>query len=352
MKTDLMILLIVVSVISGCVQQTERIMAAPEVGIKEKKQNEVEGTISGGGGKGVLCKNGTNTSLEVLDLYEAKVLYGLNIKHKPQTQADAIDLAVELYTKHFIQPSMNYDEFKMINRSLFEDFLSNIKFISVNKKLKLINDSFEPIVEENCEMVQVAAYYDETVLIVDQNYWNQMDWMNKIGLISHEIIYYSNRKLGEKNSISSRRLVGALFSEAGSVAKFNGINKNYNYSACYVFDEAGYLNMGNFYGQEGEITNEDGSTKKVMEVVINSLPNLFSLFNTTTQLGINFSQLYDETFNNYYNAQIFIDNRGVTKLLNFKKIAGSGKAKLIIFDMITGRKSEEFNVSCYLQKAI
>ncbi len=44
-----------------------------------KPTNEAhEGAISGGGGKGVVCRDtaGAITSVQTLDLYEAKVMYG------------------------------------------------------------------------------------------------------------------------------------------------------------------------------------------------------------------------------------------------------------------------------------
>lgn len=65
-----------------------------------QKNNTIEGTVNGGGGKGVLCtKNGQET-LEILDLYEGRALYELKYSSKYASLDEAMKAATEKYLQY------------------------------------------------------------------------------------------------------------------------------------------------------------------------------------------------------------------------------------------------------------
>lgn len=95
--------------------------------------------------------------------------------------------------------------------------LLNTRFIDSNKRLKLTQDSLEPLIPKECEIVQVAILYNEDTLLIDQELWNQMNWLNKGSLIMHEIIYLLDRQYAEAtDSVKVRKLVGQMLSKQGA----------------------------------------------------------------------------------------------------------------------------------------
>lgn len=310
-------------------------------------QNQVEGTINGGGGKGVLCKKGDVASVETLDLYEAKVLYGLEINEKAASQEEAMDLFTTVLTRHLWNPStIPMDEYKKGFREHVSNILlKNIKFISRGKKLKLVNDSFEPLVEEGCEMVQVAVYYDESILLVDQSLWDQMNWTSKIGLLAHEIIYFMDRQNGSKNSISTRKLVGQLFSSKGSRPKADGVpTEQSKYTSCTVSDKS--VTVGYFYAYDSSKANPPYGTDAGVEFAFNFLKNNDFLFRTSAFFSrASLVQLFKESPNANGESQLYVESYAPKQSLHVRFL-GDGKAKMLISDEGNGSISNELDVSC------
>src|SRR5687767_7417810 len=56
-----------------------------------------EGAISGGGGKAVVCRNGANEirSIELLDLWEARTLFGRTIQESAAPVEEQVDLLIQ-----------------------------------------------------------------------------------------------------------------------------------------------------------------------------------------------------------------------------------------------------------------
>ena len=85
--------------------------------VTEQKDEMVEGTINGGGGKGIRCVDPVSrkTTLQLLDLYEAQVLYGLEMLTSPAGSNEALDLMADLMGRHFWNPStIDIGEFKKL----------------------------------------------------------------------------------------------------------------------------------------------------------------------------------------------------------------------------------------------
>lgn len=224
-------------------------------------------------------------------------------------------------------------------------FLKNIKFLSKGKKLKLVNDSFEPLVEEGCEVVQVAVYYDESILLVDQSLWDQMNWTSKIGLLAHEIIYFMDRQNGSKNSISTRKLVGQLFSSKGARPKTDGVPTSQNkHTSCTVSDKS--IVVGYFYAFDSSKANPPYGTDTGIEFVFNFLKNNNLLFRTSAFFSrVLLHDLFKETPNASGESRLYVESYMPKQSLHVRFL-GNGKAKMLIRDDANGSVSNELDISC------
>ena len=178
----------------------------------------VEGVINGGGGKGALCMKKGEKQLSVLDLYEGSFLYDLSYeKHKPKNEQEMLELVKRLSFKHLDMglddegTKENHEDFS----KRLDELYKGIRYTKKAQRLKDSKDSFEPVIDTSCEVVQIALYYDESVLIVDQEYWDMLDWQNRAALLLHEMMYFMARQGGETNSMQTRKLVGHMMSDKG-----------------------------------------------------------------------------------------------------------------------------------------
>ena len=175
------------------------------------------GVINGGGGKGVRCQTQTGDRVELLDLREAQKLYKLQIENFGSTKEEALMTLSRKLAKHF-QDSYVQDVEQQA-KSYYQHFLEllekKIQFTEPGKHLKDVPDSFEPLKEESCFYVQVAHFYDESVVLIDKDYWDLMDWNHRTALIAHEWFYLYARQNGANNSVQVRKMVGTLFSTKG-----------------------------------------------------------------------------------------------------------------------------------------
>ena len=273
----------------------------------ESEYQYAEGTINGGGGKGVLCRKKGKPSVEVLDFYEAKHLYGLEINEAASTEDEALDLFAELITKHLWNPStVNLAEYKSGFRSRIAELMPKT-FIGPEKKLKLTRDSFEPLVEVDCEMVQIAVYHDESILIVDRNLWDQMNPTNKVGLLAHELLYLMDRHSGATNSVTTRKLVGQLFSKKGARPKADGVPESEDkYTTCDVTDKG--VSVGYFYAYDSRLETESDEPRSGLEFVFNYLKNDSVLFRTSAFLvDVSLQDILKENFSRSVDSQVKID---------------------------------------------
>lgn len=110
-----------------------------------------DGTVNGGGGKGVLCNKNGKTTVELLDLYEARILYGLDLIAFNETgEAARLKVADMIGEKLHGNNEVFDDEFRMMNRENFKEFYQAIRFIEGEKELKQTNDSLEALIEKDC----------------------------------------------------------------------------------------------------------------------------------------------------------------------------------------------------------
>lgn len=311
--------------------------------------SESGGVINGGGGRGVLCKKGGRQTLETLDLYEARTLYNLTLLNLGTAEDIAKDKLAEILARHFWTPyNVELPQFtRYMKESMIQEFLSNIRFIESGKKLKLVNDSFEPTLESGCEPVQIAFYYDESVLLVDKTLWEQLDWTNKMALLAHESLYFLARQSGTKNSISTRKLVGMLFSTKGVRPLADGVpHDSKNFLDCKV--ESNGFSRGHFFMYPGK--DQDGT--KGIDLLLLDLGTDGSLFRTSAFVSdLSFVQLQSPRFLGVREAAMIKDTYPVRDRvrLSFKGIHdGNLKADLRLLQGAGNSVAANFDVSCPL----
>jgi hypothetical protein len=217
----------------------------------EPKSGILQGTINGGGGKGVLCERDGKSTLEVLDLYEGRVLYQRKPKEiNVSNEAEMIAAASKLVAGHFLGQSgeQNKEVSDYFNREIIVPLVKSIRYIDGQLQVKETNDSKEPLTERGCKVVQIAVYHNESVLLINQDFWQKLDWRNRTALILHELVYrYGRGVLNESDSTNTRKLVAFLMSKEGAVNSWGRYaNQGYDadYTVCNLKDKNG-LDQGN-----------------------------------------------------------------------------------------------------------
>ena len=176
------------------------------------------GVVNGGGGKGVQCGEGDQTSLEVLDIYEGHFLYDQTYNELGGLTGDALFDALMERTYEFM--ALPHEPFSDEDRREIEghirSYVDRIRFTEEGQSLRNTNDADEVVDQEGCVTVQIAVYYDESTLLVDSLLWNQLDEFNQMSLVFHEVIYQWQRlEAGAETSIGTRRLIANLFGDNG-----------------------------------------------------------------------------------------------------------------------------------------
>jgi len=283
-KNSLYILLMVTFL--GCTQQktVHHYDTAPQSSPSGEAGNEAtfQGTINGGGGKGVLCASNPE-NVEVLDIYEGRELYNLNYSGSiAQSEKEMHAVVLKKFISHFYPQSEQTEEnLKIISESIFNPLLKNIKFTAKGQKLKHTVDASEPLISSDCKVVQLAVYYDESVLIIDKEYWDKMDLRNKAALLLHELVYFMVRQQGESNSIQSRKLVGHLLSDSGIRSRFQRLPKE-KFATCEISDRQATSKNTKIY-LFNEI-NAEGFEQAVL--LFDQIEGKYSLFETFAEINV------------------------------------------------------------------
>ncbi len=271
----------------------------------QAEESDSGGVINGGGGKGVLCEADGRTTVEVLDLYEAKHLFNLNIQDLGSTKEQSLAKLSEVMANHFIDPFIYTAEGYMnaLNETSIKHSFEIMQFLKEGQTLKLTKDSFEPILEKNCRMVQIAVYYDESALLVDKSLWEQLDWTNKAALVAHEILYFWSREFGATNSMSVRKLVGLLLSTKGVDPLANDLPDEEDALSCRLSRED--FSAARMYLFES-VNQQNGASLSASFFNLNQ-GNI--LFKTTSEFwGLSFTHLKDPSFGGFRESFLAVDS--------------------------------------------
>lgn len=188
------------------------------------------GTEVGGGGKGVVCRNsdGTVRSVELLDLWEARTLYGRQIQISDAPVAEQVSAVIKNMSRVHVPSfdSIPYNELQSeVTTALIEQaanvFLGKpAPYISVKwlrgTTLTQTDDSFEDARPTDCAVEQIATYKNavmNSTFLVNHDLFDKMDKTNQAALIIHEAFYsaYRSPNMVTKSSVRARRAVGYLF---------------------------------------------------------------------------------------------------------------------------------------------
>lgn len=191
-------------------------------------EEQIIGGSSGGGGKGIFCPDGAKW-FDLLDLWEARTLYDRHMAYDTQP--------LEKQVRDGVQKLKNILMFDRIYRkpdgttidpeTVFMDFMTKEteEFLDPNSKkvkrlhkvkLTVTDDSFEDVLPDGCEIVQLVIYKDSygSPALMDADRFDKMLTTPQAALIVHEALYKFLREYGnETDSITTRRAVGYVFSE-------------------------------------------------------------------------------------------------------------------------------------------
>ena len=164
--------------------------------------HSIAGPISAGGGKGVLCRNPDKTIkyVKALDLFEGEALYGLQIRQSSKGVDSQVQDALAVIPAS--------------SRGLISTYLGIVQTGLKKQKgitLQPIDDAVIAVLPTNCEPVQLANYFNDHLILVDEDLWDQMDATNQAALLLHEAVYAAERMWGATNSQRSRHIVAGLF---------------------------------------------------------------------------------------------------------------------------------------------
>lgn len=168
------------------------------------------GNEVGNGGVGFWCPQTKKYLL--LDFYEYELL---NPKHKI-IATNENDLEKILNERLKILSKLDEKNFNQYSLQI-KNILPKINFlndISLNKT----HDSFEIAKPKGCTLKQFALQRKKekdhiTEFYFDKEIWDNLDSLNKAGLILHEIIYEQFSLLGERNSLKVRKFNSFIFSK-------------------------------------------------------------------------------------------------------------------------------------------
>jgi hypothetical protein len=195
------------------------------------------GPGSSGGGKGVVCRDQSRNVLtvETLDLWEAREIYGL----RPELNSGSLRKTV-LTALENLSHSVRADEivatwpdgrkekgapvlFGDLQNHAYPFFKkaddpSNVQIRWLkNVNLAPTNDAYESATPTNCAIEQIVAFGDTGIMtgkmLINEDLWDRMDETNQAALIVHEAYYKLLRSYyAELSSLRVRRAVGLAFS--------------------------------------------------------------------------------------------------------------------------------------------
>lgn len=185
-------------------------------GLMISMEVKASGPSTSGGGFSVVCRSGTNqiVSAELLDLYEARTVYGFELmKSSGNLMRDYVRAVKNGYRLQGSHPDITEQE--MIEN--VEKFQKISIWLSEDEKLPNLDDlGLKISVPFGCKIEPLAIFYDlENIVVIDREIWNAMDFLSKSALVIHEIYYRYYRHLTidpDINSLEARLITASDFS--------------------------------------------------------------------------------------------------------------------------------------------
>ncbi|MBC7743245.1 MAG: hypothetical protein H7061_13690 [Bdellovibrionaceae bacterium] len=193
------------------------------------------GANGSGGGMGVVCKNsdGSIKSVELLDLWEARVIYSRNTIASTASVEEQVEQSLQNFKNSVYEGEScvgnsvghNYCDgvqgpealYRMLRFETSRFLVASLPQVHRLRgaTLQKTTDAFEVVTPSNCEIEQLVIYKDTPYggdILINQDLVDHMDHTNEAALYMHEGFYAFLRKTGEKSSLRVRRAVGLAFS--------------------------------------------------------------------------------------------------------------------------------------------
>ena len=168
----------------------------------------MSGGTDGGGGRGVVCFTDSTQevieSVEVLDLYEGRMLEGYKIPERSGEYET-------IYKDVVRQKAADYG----IKEALLSanELVEGFKFLPKGVRLNKVDDSSEIFIPSNCSIEQLVNFQGKSRIFVVSDFWNRLSETSKAALLMHEWIWAGEREFGTKTSVRARRTVARFFAE-------------------------------------------------------------------------------------------------------------------------------------------
>ncbi|MBI2606758.1 MAG: hypothetical protein HYW49_11835 [Deltaproteobacteria bacterium] len=171
----------------------------------------------GNGGLAVVCRDseGAIDIVEVLDLFEGRSQYGLNI---PEGKWD-----VDTLLESAIVRLKSRQDFQRGVQAELAHVRSNLKKLPKNVRLLNIDDAFPLVIMPPCKFEQLAAYARDGKIYLDSELHKALTKTQEAALYLHEAIYKVARYHGAANSVQARKLNAHLFTETADAAAIDAL---------------------------------------------------------------------------------------------------------------------------------
>lgn len=163
------------------------------------------GDEKGNGGNVLVCQNNQDVTYELLDFYEARVIYNyktdLNYENEPWQNL----VQKKIQQISIVSPLRAADYTKLLAEILENKiFLKDGEFVSSE-------DAGPVLIPDNCKIKQIASQFVHPVskkrfFYFNLDVWNQLDSFQKAGLLLHEIILVEAIESGHQTSKRARHL--------------------------------------------------------------------------------------------------------------------------------------------------
>lgn len=171
----------------------------------------IAGTESSGGGAGIFCPASVpnQPAVQLLDLYEGKVLEGYNIPETDEPHAEQLAKIANLFAFDF---SLHQDF-----RFFLADIISRTRFlppgVSIHVPSDLGNDAVP--LPTGCTLGAIGFYRKDGTLLISSDAFQSLSETQKAAFFAHEALYKMYRRPAYyyPSSAIVRRLVANLFSD-------------------------------------------------------------------------------------------------------------------------------------------
>jgi hypothetical protein len=186
----------------------------------------------GGGGMVVACyNNGELKRVQLLDLYEGESKGLVFQSFSGNFHTDVFSIAFKI-KKNQTQANQLAERIIMLTNSY--------KFIPSDSELVLTNDALPTFLPVGCKIKQVANYYNDSLIWIDEKLFNKMSYQDQLALALHEYLYSEEREFSVSNSRYTRTITSLAMSTLDPFTMSNFEKATYHCSSG---------NMGSIMGK-------------------------------------------------------------------------------------------------------